>query len=85
MLNITYYFKIKVTYKYKVFTSDAFKTDTAEYEIAIKNRENALFCDIEAEGCDTAKQLCKDEYGDLPHYEYVKLNILEKKTIYIKK
>lgn len=85
MVDVSYYFKIKVTYKYKVFASDNFKTDIAEYEIVIKNRKDALFCDIEAECCDTAIQLCKDEYGDLPHYEYAGLEICEKKTIYIKK
>ena len=85
MLSITYYFKIKDTYKYKIFTSDAFKTDTAEYEIVITNTKNASFNDIELECCDTARQLCKDEYGDLPHYEYAGLDICEKKIIYIKK
>lgn len=81
MIDVSYYFKIRVTYKYKVFTSDNFKTDTAEYEIVLSNIKGDLY----SEAATTAKELCKNEYGDLPHYEYAGLDICEKKTIYIKK
>lgn len=81
MIDVNYYFKTKVTYKYKVFASDNFKTDTVEYEIVLSNIKSDLY----NEASNIAQKLCKDEYGDLPHYEYVGLEICEKKTIYIKK
>lgn len=85
MINVNYYFKIRVAYKYKIFASDTSKTDTAEYEIVLNNTKNISYNDIESEACDIARELCKEGYGDLPHYEYAGLAICEKKTIYLKK
>lgn len=85
MISVNYYFKIRVAYKYKIFASATSKTDTTEYEIVLNNIKNVSYSDIENEACNTAKQLCKEEYGNLPHYEYAGLAICEKKIIYIKK
>lgn len=85
MISIDYYFKVKVSYQYRISSKDTFKTDTTEYEIIIKNTNSASYDDIRDEICDLARSLNKEEYGDLPHYEYVGLEICEKKTIYIKK
>ena len=80
MINVSYYFKVRVTYKYKIFASDTFKTDTAEYEIVLNNIKSDSYSEANA----VAKKLCEEEYGDLPYYKYVGLDVCEKKIIHIK-
>lgn len=85
MISVSYYFKIRIVYKYKIFATDNFKIDSSEYEIIVTRNKNISFSDITNEVFNTAKELNKEECGDLPHYEYAGWTIIEKRIIYIKK
>lgn len=74
MITKKYYFKIKVSYSYKLFDGcDEIKTSNI-YNIV----SNSLI-----EAGNTAKYLNQEEYGNLFCYKCISITVIEKQNIYI--